>query len=190
MPPKARITVDMVVAAAMEVIREGGYESLSIRTVARRLHCSTQPVMSHFATTEELKKAAYARADRMHTESLMRPLPGTDPVLGIGLNYIRFAAEEPQLFRFLFQSGLMRTSGLLEMAGAEELQPVLAPMQAGLGLDTQKTRDVFLQVALFAHGYASLVVSHALEFHEEETARMLTRAWTGAAFAAAKEDKP
>ena len=33
----------------------------------------------------------------------MNTPPRQDPILGIGLNYIRFSVEEPQLFRFLFQ---------------------------------------------------------------------------------------
>ena len=33
------------------------------------------------------------------------PEDAAEPMLEIGLNYIRFAIEEPHLFRFLFQSG-------------------------------------------------------------------------------------
>ena len=65
-------------------------------TVAKKLNCSTQPVMYHFATIEELKKAAYAKADDYHTEYLMNiESPQKGVMLGIGLNYIRFAIEEP-----------------------------------------------------------------------------------------------
>ena len=106
MPPKAKISKDMVIEAAFEVVRLTGAENINARTVSEKLNCSTQPVMYHFATIEELKKAAYAKVDRFHTEYLMnakRPQEGA--MLGIGFNYIHFAIEEPQLFRFLFQSG-------------------------------------------------------------------------------------
>lgn len=53
----------------------------------------------------EMKKAAYAKADGYHSEYLMNiEDPRKGVMLGIGLNYIRFAIEEPHLFRFLFQS--------------------------------------------------------------------------------------
>ena len=59
-------------------------------------------VMYHFATIEELKKAAFQKTDEYHTEYLMNiPETQEDVLLGIGLNYIRFAVEEPNLFRFL-----------------------------------------------------------------------------------------
>ena len=58
MPPKARVTKDMVVKAAFEVARKTGAENINARTVSEKLNCSTQPVMYHFATIEELKRAA------------------------------------------------------------------------------------------------------------------------------------
>ena len=104
MPPKTRITGEMVVNAAVSVIREYGFENVNARTVAQQLHCSTQPVMYHFATIDELKRAAYAQADQLHSHYLMDIPPGHDPILGLGLQYIRFAVEEPLLFRFFFFS--------------------------------------------------------------------------------------
>ena len=190
MPPKTKITRDMVVDAAVEVARESGYESINARTVAAQLRCSTQPVMSHFATIDSLKRAAFKRVDQLHSEFLLRVPPGQDPVLGIGLNYVRFAVEEPQLFRFLFQSGYPEERNLLEMIGSDELIPVLAAMQEGCGLNAEQTRQVFLTVALFAHGYASIIANNNLEFYEKRIAEHLERAWNGAVLAAAQEDMP
>ena len=102
MPPKSRITREMIAYAAVALIREEGYESVNARAVAKKLGCSTQPVMYQFATMEELKREAYSAADRFHTAYLMKTAEGTDPLTGMGLNYIRFAKEEPCLFRFLF----------------------------------------------------------------------------------------
>ena len=188
MPPKSKVTKDMIVDTAVEVVRQKGFEQVNARTVADRLHCSTQPVMYHFATIDSLKRAAYAEADRKHTEYLMNIPSELDPILGIGLNYIRFAVKEPQLFRFLFQSGYAKESSLLDMIDSEELEPVLAAMQKGAGLDRKKTKDVFLTVALFAHGYASIIANNALEYDEALIAEHLERTWDGALLAAAKED--
>ena len=69
MPPKAKITKEMVIDAAFEVARETGAENINARTVSKKLNCSTQPVMYHFATIEELKKAAYKKADWYHDYS-------------------------------------------------------------------------------------------------------------------------
>ena len=105
MPPKMKATAEMIVNAAIEVVRQSGFESINARTVSGQLHCSTQPVMYHFSTIDNLKRAAYRKADRLHSEYMINTPTGQDPILGIGLNYVRFAVEEPQLFRFLFESG-------------------------------------------------------------------------------------
>ena len=188
MPPKTRITKDMIIQAAVEVARQSGHENINARTVSEQLHCSTQPVMYHFSTIDAMKRAAYAQADHLHSESLMTIPPGRDPILGIGLNYIRFAVEEPQLFRFLFQSGYAEENNLLEMVDSEGLAPVLAAMQEGAGLSMEKSRDVFITVALFAHGYASLIANNHLEFDEKLVAEHLERAWNGAVLAAEQEE--
>ena len=188
MPPKTRITAEMIVDAAVEVIRQSGCESINARTVSGKLHCSTQPVMYHFSTIDSLKRAAYRKTDHLQAEYLMTTPPGQDPILGIGLNYVRFAVEEPQLFRFLFQSGYAEENSLLEMVDSEELIPVLTAMQEGAGLSMQKTRNVFITVALFAHGYASIIANNHLEYDEKLIAEHLECTWNGAVLAAAQEE--
>ena len=185
MPPKTKITKDMIINAAIEVAKQKGHENINARTVSEQLHCSTQPVMYHFSTIDAMKQAAYAQVDQLHSEYMMTLSSEQEPVLGIGLNYIRFAVEEPQLFRFLFQSGYAKEKSLLEMIDSEELIPVLVAMQEGSGLSMEKTKQIFLTVALFAHGYASIIANNGLEYDEELIAKHLEQAWNGAVLAAA-----
>lgn len=184
MPPKTRVTESMIVGAAVEVVRRRGYENINARTVSEQLRCSTQPVMYHFSTIDNLKRAAYRHADQLHTQYLLNTPPGEDPVAGIGLNYIRFAVEEPQLFRFLFQSGYAEENSLLEMVDSEELLPVLAVIREETGLSPGQTKDIFITVALFVHGYASIIANNHLEFDEKLIAAHLERVWNGAVLAA------
>ena len=193
MPPKPKVTSDMIIDAAVDVVRQDGFESINARAVSKRLHCSTQPVMYHFETINALKQAAFKRVDQMHTEYLMNIADEQDPVLGIGLNYIRFAVEQPQLFRFLFQSGYAQEHSLPEMIDSEELAPVIAAMQEGASQDgcemtVQQVKDVFLTVALFAHGYASIIANNHLEYDEKLIAKHLERCWNGAVFAATQAE--
>lgn len=190
MPPKAKITKDMIIHAAFEVAREMGAENINARTVAKKLNCSTQPVMYHFATIEELKKAVYEKTDRYHTAYLMNIEKLQDDVmLGIGLNYIRFAIEEPHLFCFLFQSGFVAENSLLEMIDSEELTPVISAMQGATGMSVVQTKEAFLTISLFAHGYASIIANNSLEYDEEIIKAHLERAYRGAILAVQEETK-
>ena len=190
MPAKVKVTKEMIVEAAFAIAREMGAENINARTVSERLHCSTQPVMYHFATIGELKRTVYAKADRYHSEYLMNiKHPSAGVMLGIGLNDIRFAVEEPQLFRFLFQSDYFDGVTLLELIDAEELTPVLSAMQGALGVGMEQTKKVFLTVFLFAHGYASIIANNSLKYDEELIGSHLERAYRGAILAA-RENLP
>ena len=190
MPPRPRITKDMVIDAAFVVARETGAENINARTVSEKLQCSTQPIMYHFATIEELKRAAYAKADLYHSEYLMDiESPQNGVMLGIGLNYIRFAMEEAHLFRFLFQSNFFTGTTLLEMIDAEELAPVLAAMQGAVGGSIERVKEVFMTVFLFVHGYASIIANNSLEYDEELIRAHLERAYRGAILAVQEQTK-
>ncbi|MCM1103399.1 MAG: WHG domain-containing protein [Clostridium sp.] len=185
--PKARITKEMVIDAAFEVARAEGVENVNARTVSQKIGCSTQPVMYHFDTIEKMKRAAYEKADRFHTEYLLNIRQGENVLLGIGLNYIRFAVTEPHLFRFLFQSGFAVESSVLQMIDSGELRPVLSAMQEAMGLNMEQTKEVFLTLALFVHGYASILANNALEYEEAAAALHLERAYRGAILALREE---
>ncbi len=189
MPPKAKITRDMVIAAAFEVARETGWESINARTVSKRLNCSTQPVMYHFATIEELKKAVYKKTGEYHTEYLMNiPATQENTLLRIGLNYIRFAVEEPNLFCFLFQSGFVVENSFLEMIESEEMIPVISVMQEAINMNIEQSKEVFVTLTLFVHGYASIIANNSLEYDEKLIAIHLKRVFTGAILAIQEEE--
>ena len=105
-------------------------------------------------------------------------------MLGIGMNYIRFAIEEPHLFRFLFQSNFFGGSTLLELIGADELTPVLSAMRESLKMSMEQTKKVFLTIFLFAHGYASIIANNSLKYDEELISSQLEQADRGAILAA------
>lgn len=182
--PKAKISREMIVDAAFEVARGLGAENVNARTVAEKLGCSTQPVMYHFARIEELKRAVYEKSDRFHTEYLMN-IKGSENgvMLGIGLNYIRFAIQEPHLFRFLFQSGFATGNSLLEIINSEELKPLLKMMSGAMKTTLKQTKEVFVTIAMFAHGYASIIANNSLEYDEALAAEQLERAYRGAILA-------
>ncbi len=188
--PKAKITREMIVDAAFEVARSAGIENVNARTVSEKLGCSTQPVMYHFARIEEMKRAVYEKAGEFHSECLMNVTePQNGIMLGIGLNYVEFAVREPNLFRFLFQSGYAVGNSLVEMVDSAELRPLIEMMSGAMELPAEQTKEVFVTIAMFAHGYASIIANNSLEYDEKTVAAHLERAYRGAVLAVREEMK-
>lgn len=179
MPPKAKITRDMILDAAFTLARTEGAEAVNARTVAQQLNCSTQPVMYQFKTIEELKTALYEKANAYHSAFLM-DIRSEDPMKDIGLNYIRFGATNQHLFRFLFQSNEFSGKNLGELVGSAELQPLFGILSREAGVSEAQAKTLFRSLFLFAHGYASMFANNDLTYDEEAIAADLELVFAGA----------
>ena len=179
MPPKARITKEQIISAGLDLVRNVGQDSLNVRSVAAKLGCSTQPIMSHYSAVQELRADIYAAADAFHSEYLLRIPEGEDPLLSIGLNYIRFAVEERHLFRFLFQSDKFESS-VKDLLSDDALSPIIEPLSQEAGLNEQQAREVFETLFFCAHGIAALLANNSIDYDEEYCVKLLTAAFMGA----------
>ena len=163
MPPRSKITREMIIDAAYEIVRELGEGSLNARSIADRLGCSTQPVLYVFRTMDEIRECVYQKADEYHSEYLMQ----TGENMSIWKNYIRFSVRERNLFRFLFQSNAFsgRIQGLID---DERLLPVLEAMSAQMGMEVKDVKKFFAAIYYPVHGIASLLANNSMEYDEEE----------------------
>ncbi len=169
MPKKPTTTRAEMVEGAFQLIREEGYEALTARRLAAFLGCSTQPIMYQFPTLEHLREQAYQRADAYHTAYLL----AGENLLEIGLRYVRFAREEPQLFRFLFQSGRFSDLTLHDMIRAPEAAGILAAVGMEEGLTPEAAAAYFEPLAAVVHGYASLIANNAMKYDPDAIRKAL-----------------
>ena len=184
MPPKATITRKMILEASLKIVRSEGAENLNVRRVAAELDCSTQPVMYHFKAVSDLKTAVYEAANVLHTAYIMTPEPdAADPFLSIGLRYIRFAAEEKKLFRFLFQSDSFRNISFQDMMDSEDLSPILSSLCTAANFTEAQAREVFEVLFFCVHGAASLIANNSVSFDQEHLKKMLIKSFNASAAA-------
>ena len=160
MPRSPTTTKEDIVEGAFQLIREQGHEALTVRNLASFLGCSTQPVMYQFPSMDALRDLTYQRADAFHSAYIL----AAEDLLEIGLRYIRFAGEEPQLFRFLFQSGRFSGLSLEDLIRAPETAGVLATVCAEEALMPEDAAAFFEPLAALVHGYASLIANNAMNY--------------------------
>lgn len=179
MPPKTRITREMILEAAYSIAREQGADSINARAISQRLGCSTQPVLYHFDHMEDIRREVYRMADECQTACLMQSFQNENPMIAIGLNYIRFAVEEKQLFRLLFQSDSFSGQNITALFDTPELLPVLDIFQREAGLSREQTKFVFKGLTMLVHGWASMLANNSMEYDEAEIIPMLETAFVG-----------
>ena len=108
-------------SAARELIQKEGYESLTIRKLAKRMECSPMALYSYFADKQALLIALALEgfeklAKRLDSTVRRDPLTALRKIL---LDYIAYAEENPFEYRILFLS--VETLGELKLS-REDLQ--------------------------------------------------------------------
>ena len=108
-------------SAARELIREEGYQGLTIRKLAQRMECSPMALYSYFADKQALLTALALEgfekvAKRFDSTTHRDPLVAVKKTL---LDYIAYAVENPNEYRILFLS--VETLGELKLS-REDLQ--------------------------------------------------------------------
>jgi AcrR family transcriptional regulator len=98
---KAQFSRDEILETAFEMVREGGWDGLSVPMLAKQINSSTMPIYSHFKNVKELEDAIYLKALDLLGEWMSIEETG-DKWLDHGIGYLRFASDEVHLFRCLF----------------------------------------------------------------------------------------
>ena len=178
----------MIIDTAFDIARREGESKITARRISEQLGCSTQPVLYHFASVAEIRRAVYRKADAYHSAFIMNMQNDHEnPMLAIGLNYVRFAREESQLFRFLFQSDEFSGTGISELTDAEELRPVLAVFQQEMDISSDAAKEIFRTLFVLVHGYASLYANNRMVYDEKLIITTLTKVFYSALCADGKD---
>lgn len=168
MPAAKKVTREDIINAAVEVLRDGGFSSINARSVARKLGCSTQPIYFSFRSMDELKAALTQRAIEMHTQRVresLRAHQGNDSrYSSYGMGFVRFAAEEKQLFRWLYLEGELPGPYRSDVLLAE----VIAVIVDDFGYSEDVARRFHQDMLYFSYGLAILANTGHLHLTERE----------------------
>ena len=180
MPAIAKVTKEMIIDAALEIAKEMGAENINARTVSQKLNCSTQPVLYHFKTIEDVRIAAHKKGFECHI-NYVTDLSGKyeRPMLEVGMRHIQFAIEEKNLFRFLFHSNYYTGISLSDWLTEENLGSIFSILKIQAKADDRQAYSIFSQIFLVTHGIASLLASNAMVYDEAYCVKVLSNAYFG-----------
>ena len=107
MPTKIRISKEMILDAAFEIVKQEGMEKLSNRELANKLKCSIRPIYYQFENVEEMQKELYLKIEQYFYKFILdNMVEGIPKYKQVGINYIKFAKKEKKLFQTLFMSDI------------------------------------------------------------------------------------
>lgn len=89
---------------ALSIVREHGDSAISLRALAKQIGVSAPALYRHFADRESLLAELAIKGFEWLRERLLQ-VDQNDPrqaLIGIGLAYVAFAQDEPNLYRLMF----------------------------------------------------------------------------------------
>ena len=141
--PRAR----EIVAAALELLEDEGYEALSMRRLADRLGIQAPSLYKHLPDKRSLETALIAAGFEEWGVAFREAAAQEDPIRALVTSYREFARAHPHLYRLMTERPIDRDR-LPE--GLEER--TAAPLVAAAGGDGDLARAMWA----FAHGMTIL----------------------------------
>ena len=175
MPPKVKYSKEEIVSAAYELVRREGGDGLTARSLASALGVSTAPIFTAFENTKDLADAVLARAQVTYEAYISEGLKHPQPFKGAGLAHIRFAKDEPKLFRFMF---IDRAEGApfshyLPGEGYTEAR-VRSTLESSHGYPTEEAKRIYNHLSVYVHGLSMLYAFEQPVFDEADIDKMLS----------------
>lgn len=191
MPPKQKFSKEEVVAAALDLVRREGMSAITARGLGAELGVSSRPIFTAFRNMEEVQQETVNAARAVYNGYVEKGLAENPAFKGVGMQYFRFAKEEPRLFELLFMTADNTAVGLADILPAidDNSDRILASIQDSYGFSREHSYSLYRVLWIFTHGLACLSATEVSQLTEDEVSRMLTEVFTGMFIKLKKEEK-
>lgn len=174
--PKQLVTQEMILNSAMDITRRGGFENVNARSIGDFMGTSVQPIYSYFQNMEELKDALYSRAMVFYDE-FIRANADMSSLESLGEANIKFARQEPNLFRLLFLTKLNCFHSFKDIYTKMGIDLVARNLAAQFDISYQDASEIYVMMIVFTHGIATMLSTGGADIKDEEVHRMLNEAF-------------
>ena len=175
MPTKIRISKDMILDAAFEIVRQDGMEKLSNRELVKKLKCSIRPIYYQFENVEEMQNELYIKIEQYFYEFLLdNMIEGIPQYKQIGINYIKFAKKEKKLFQTLFMSDTGLTPDAFVTKAGNDYKEIEKLVRISTNLKDDNIKDFHAKMWIFCHGIATLVASGTVKLTDSQIQNLLS----------------
>lgn len=178
MPPKAKFTKEEIINAAFDIVRKNGLLSLTARTLGAKLGSSARPIFTVFTGMEEVIAEVKACARKEYNKYINVAFEQADdkPFKMVGYMFIKFAQDEPYLFRMLFmldEFASMDSNSVLPLIDSN-YERIFALVRDYYHTSIENARILFEHLWIYSHGIASLCATKSCSFTDDEIKNMLS----------------
>ncbi len=175
MSKEVKITKDIILEAAFDIVREKGLEEVSNRSIAKRLECSIRPIYYQFNNSDELKKELYNKIEKYFYKYIMDNMIDNIPYYRqVGINYIKFAREEKNFFKILFMSKSDYLPEGFVSKSEDDFKEISKLIKMSTKLNDDDIKSFHIKMWMFTHGIATLLATDTVLLTEEQISNLLS----------------
>ena len=171
MPRNVQITKEKILKAALDILIRDGYSTVNIKSIAKELKCSTQPIAWQFGNMDNMREALTQEAVAYANQKMMPTSTNCiEAFWQIGYAYINLAFDTPNLFRFVYmgESRDYCRGGFDSILTDRGNAVLIDKLYEYLNISREQADILFQRMIVYTHGIVSLVVAGVLNCTREQ----------------------
>lgn len=178
MPPRAKVTKEQIIDAALNIVREKGIEKVTAREVGKALDVSSRPVFTYYEGMDELKTDLFNKALEIYGSYTNDVQTAQRPLQAFGYQTLSFIYEEPELFKMLtFPDTDKRGSSSLIGSRAvfeNTFEKIKGSVISSMDMTEHEARCFYEHLWIHLMGLGILIISGGLPYSEVEIQKMMS----------------
>ena len=179
MSQKPKFSRDVVIELAFETARESGFEKISARKIAKKLNSTVSPIFTLFKNMDELKEEVINKGWLLVKDYLKEADLYTPSFKMRGYQLVKFAKEEPNLFKMLMMQKGKEDSFFAVFPLLSEFNSDLEDLSNEYDISITEAKEMFKQLAIIAFGICSFIINNGYDFTDEEIFNALGKGFLG-----------
>lgn len=162
MPSSPKVLKETMLEAAYNMLIRDGYEAINIKTVAKELGCSTQPISRQFGSMDGMREEllTYCLA-RFSTAFSMKGDHAADIVLCVAEGYVNLAYDYPNVYKYLYMSEHdgKKMGDVTRTHRLQNYDKVIGMLMQEYGITSDAAYTFMQDMEYYVHGIASYIAT-------------------------------
>ncbi len=174
MPKQTQTSREDVINAGLKIIRESGIDEVNARAIAKILNTSVHPIFHHFKNMDELKRVLFEEALEIYKGYVQKEDRSDITYRTIGISYIQFAKEQPNLFKWIFMNETEMTLNNF-ITHDKVYKYIENVISKETKMDNETILSFHQKMWFFTHGIATLVANKTCSLTDKEINEFLVQ---------------
>ena len=162
------VTKDIVISAAVKMVKQEGWDSLNARSLAKEIGVSTKPLYRLFTGMEEIKEGVYNEVYKFYDDFVNKRVYNKNALVTLCVAYVEFAKLYKNLFISLFLSDNLKWKSVDDVLNEKWNQGAIINLVNKQGYTFDSAKELFMHVWLYANGLATLLATNKIDIDDKE----------------------